>query len=656
MKKATVIFFLLVCACTPLAILARKHALVVGVSTYMPGGGWNNLNSHNDVVAVKEALLLQGFPAADIVVLEDSDATREGIIRALQKLQTSSASGDLVYFHFSGHGQQMWDESGDEIDGYDESIVPYDALKKYNTTGYKGQNHLSDEELGRYFLEIRKKLGSKGQLIVLLDSCHSGTGTRGLGAARGTDILMAPDSWISTHEKTSGVSDRSMSEQEQKEILAPYVAFFAADARELNWEISTPSGQMGPLTAAFVKSFRKISPVSTWSGVFGVIRNEMAITSPQQNPRAEGYLDRLVLAGTFVALEPHYTVTESDGQLMLSGGWLHGLTQDSRIGFFPAETRDYRNAKPVATGFVNSTYPSQCIVAADKPFSALKGTWAYALELAPGDMHLNVSLNISDTSLRRKLTEEMEKKKIFGFGKEYDCYLYQNIRGDSLFLDNSSGTSLGRFSTREPGLEIKVTGSLLRYAQGVYLRKLNFSDESEFFFTLEIVPVDTTKDGKVARLQKPINPSGGIEITEGAPFIIRVKNPGKKQGFFSLVDIDPNNKITILSPYCEDWEQAADFHLSLGQEFILPRDSLYFKCTQPYGMETVKLIVTDEPVDLCPVYRGMSRGGRTPIERIISNIVNPEETGTRGNNMPPASLGVFTSNFKIIGKKAVKKP
>jgi hypothetical protein len=73
-------------------------------------------------------------------------------------------------------------------------------------------------------------------------------------------------------------------------------------------------------------------------------------------------------------------------------------------------------------------------------------------------------------------------------------------------------------------------------------------------------------------------------------------------------------------------------------------------------METVKLIVTDEPVDLCPVYRGMSRGGRTPIERIISNIVNPEETGTRGNNMPPASLGVFTSNFKIVGKKAIKKP
>lgn len=253
--KKTIVILLLLCTCT--SVYARKHALVVGVSKYMPGGGWNNLNAHNDVTAVKEALKLQGFALADIVVLEDDAATREGIILALKKLQANSVPGDLVYFHFSGHGQQMWDDSGDEIDGYDESIVPYNALKNYNAAGYKGENHISDEELGRHFLEIRKKLGKKGQLIVLLDSCHSGTGTRGLGAARGTNTLMAPDNWVSAHEKTSGLDDESMSEQEQKEILAPYVAFFASDARELNWEINTPSGQMGPLTAAFVKSLKK---------------------------------------------------------------------------------------------------------------------------------------------------------------------------------------------------------------------------------------------------------------------------------------------------------------------------------------------------------------------------------------------------------------
>jgi hypothetical protein len=40
----------------------------------------------------------------------------------------------------------------------------------------------------------------------------------------------------------------------------------------------------------------------------------------------------------------------------------------------------------------------------------------------------------------------------------------------------------------------------------------------------------------------------------------------------------------------------------LGQELILPRDSSYYKATPPYGMETLKLIVTDQVVDLREVF------------------------------------------------------
>ncbi|MFN7831194.1 MAG: caspase domain-containing protein, partial [Bacteroidota bacterium] len=394
MKNTIITLLFLACACAPANALARKRALVVGVSNYVPGSGWSSLNAHNDVVAVKDALLFQGFAAADIVVLEDAAATRDGIIAALNKLQISSAPGDLVYFHFSGHGQQMWDASGDEIDGYDESIVPYDALKNYNTTGYKGAKHISDEELGKYLLLIREKLGSKGQLIVLLYSCHSGTGLRGLGTARGTNTLLAPDDWIKSHEKTAGLGDQTILEQEENTVLAPFVAFFASDAGKVNTEISCPNGSMGPLTAAFVKSFSKVNEGSTYSGLFDKIRNEMAVTSPGQNPLAEGYLDRLVLNGAFVAIKPYYSVTESGDMLVLNGGWLQNLNKGSKVGFYPAETRDYLNAKPLATGFITTSEPAKSIVTADKPASTLKGTWAYVLEQSPGDMHLNVRLDI----------------------------------------------------------------------------------------------------------------------------------------------------------------------------------------------------------------------------------------------------------------------
>ena len=203
MKNTIIALLFLACACAPENTFARKRALIVGVSNYAPGTDWSSLNAHNDIVAVKDALLFQGFAAADIVVLEDAAATRDGIIAALNQLHTSSAPGDLVYFHFSGHGQQMWDASGDEIDGYDESIVPYDAQSYYNSTGYKGEKHISDEELGSYFLKIRKKLATKGQLILLLDFCHSGTGLAGLGASRGNNALSAPGVWNQVDQKTS---------------------------------------------------------------------------------------------------------------------------------------------------------------------------------------------------------------------------------------------------------------------------------------------------------------------------------------------------------------------------------------------------------------------------------------------------------------------
>ena len=48
-------------------------------------------------------------------------------------------SGDIVYLHFSCHGQPVEDLDGDEKDGWDESIVPYDAWKKPISGIYDGK-------------------------------------------------------------------------------------------------------------------------------------------------------------------------------------------------------------------------------------------------------------------------------------------------------------------------------------------------------------------------------------------------------------------------------------------------------------------------------------------------------------------------------------
>src|SRR5262245_17785102 len=67
----------------------KKLALLVGIGNYERGRAqppdWWNLNSSADVAALKAVLIEKfGFHAADILVLEDKEATREGITTAFQ--------------------------------------------------------------------------------------------------------------------------------------------------------------------------------------------------------------------------------------------------------------------------------------------------------------------------------------------------------------------------------------------------------------------------------------------------------------------------------------------------------------------------------------------------------------------------------------------
>ena len=86
----------------------RKLALLVGIGNYPPAGGWQTINAANDLALMSNTLQKRGFPAENILIVQEQDATREGILHAFrQHLLNQAKAGDLVYFQFSGHGQ--WD-------------------------------------------------------------------------------------------------------------------------------------------------------------------------------------------------------------------------------------------------------------------------------------------------------------------------------------------------------------------------------------------------------------------------------------------------------------------------------------------------------------------------------------------------------------------
>ena len=62
-----------------------KVALIIAISEYAPGSGWESLGAHNDVELLTYALLQQGFEEKDILVIRNSDATKKGIVNAIEK-------------------------------------------------------------------------------------------------------------------------------------------------------------------------------------------------------------------------------------------------------------------------------------------------------------------------------------------------------------------------------------------------------------------------------------------------------------------------------------------------------------------------------------------------------------------------------------------
>lgn len=82
-----------------------------------------------------------------------------------------SGAEDWIYIHYSGHGSQADDLNGDEEDKLDETLVLYD--------GRTGEvPDILDDELGEILGRFRSP-----NLVVVLDACHSGTGTRGTTVA-----------------------------------------------------------------------------------------------------------------------------------------------------------------------------------------------------------------------------------------------------------------------------------------------------------------------------------------------------------------------------------------------------------------------------------------------------------------------------------------
>lgn len=175
----------------------RKRALMVGISDYLTHGYkvWNNIHGAEDVALLTPVLEAKGF---EVQSLTNEQATCRGILDALERCIADTKKGDIVYLHFSGHGQPVEDgmmgDEKDEEDGWDEALVPIDAGKQYDARGYRGDKHLTDDMLSGRLVSLRRRMGATGTLYVIVDACHAGNVERDdFATIRGTNEGLTPN-------------------------------------------------------------------------------------------------------------------------------------------------------------------------------------------------------------------------------------------------------------------------------------------------------------------------------------------------------------------------------------------------------------------------------------------------------------------------------
>ncbi|MCA9546710.1 MAG: caspase family protein [Myxococcales bacterium] len=356
----------------------RHAALLIGVQDYQAPGVTDLAGPRNDVAAVRALLVRRfGFPVDRVRVLQDGQATRQGILAALDRLAADAEPGAQVVVHFSGHGSQVADANGDEADGWDESLLAVDQR------GGPDGGDLLDETLGARIAAVAEK---GAQVTVILDACHSGTGLR-----TGPGVRAAPPLGVAPVPAAGGMVG------DPADQWPALVLLTAGRAGQRAREVELADGRVhGALTWALVRTLERGPRTATWRQVMARVRAEVEGLFPNQQPQLEGPgADRLPFGGGPETRQAERIVVTpaAPGQAHLAAGQVHGVTVGSRYALLDAGGRPAGTLTVSAVAAAHAEGPTDARVAAG--WTARLDTW-----VAPPH---RLALAVDDDTLREAL-------------------------------------------------------------------------------------------------------------------------------------------------------------------------------------------------------------------------------------------------------------
>jgi metacaspase-1 len=256
-----------------------RRALCVAINNYP--GTENDLHGCVNDCHDWESLLSKDFHFDSAHILLDNAATKKAIVGALREYISLTKSGDLLVFTYSGHGSWVPDTNGDEPDGRDECLCPWDI----GTTGAL----ITDDELHQLFSARAKNT----RIVMVADSCHSGSVARfadPLHTAHPTIRYLSPDHFLQHHQRKISKTSVRRAEGGKAVRRSTQQALLLAACRdkEYSWDSEFGGRPNGAFTYAAIKALHSLSGEATYEDWYQAIRKRLPSHSAPQTPQLSG--------------------------------------------------------------------------------------------------------------------------------------------------------------------------------------------------------------------------------------------------------------------------------------------------------------------------------------------------------------------------------
>ena len=594
------------------------------------------------------------FPEGDIRLLTDAAATRQGIVDAFRDhLITKAIPGALVYFHYSGHGQQIADDNGDELDGLDESLVTADYKSQSAQDG--AATNLRDDTIGELLRQLRARMVDpadgqfKGNITVTFDCCFSGTATRGeppsgrlthrgRGWNEAIDGPRPPAPARGKPEDSTGILDAG------EALTQGYVAITATRSDQTAKEEKMGENQlpMGAFTFYLYRALSQATPRTTYRDVFEQVNAELIGHFPDQSPTIEGEADKPLFSGVAVPPDPYVVVQDNDapsGTVTLPVGRLQGATVGSRFAIYRAGSDVKRPENRIAEAQITEARTTTSLTQLQgeqtkwpKP-AELKAARAVETEHNYGDLVLKVFLD----GITGPVVEAIRQRKVLTTAEvtkdNYDVRVGMNREGDKLILEHKDGRIIRELDPQTPeAAKAKIVGEALFGAwMWLFVSRLRNDDpQSLIQVEFRLVPVEvelnpvTKKVRKIIRERTDVKPEGNrLVLHEGDCVVPEVRNSSKlSPAHITILDLASNGTIAPIypKPRTED-----DTKFKTGEGWRSLGINYVFRATLPPGatsdIDVFKAIGTREAADFSALlYQPADRRGSDKLKEDVRGM------------------------------------